>query len=73
MVTKDNDLVGASYSLGVAEQRLIFLAIIKAREQHKLIDAMGLLRNRLKELSKAIQRKQTDSIRGTENGSNWLV
>ncbi len=44
MVTKDNDLVGASYSLGVAEQRLIFLAIIKAREQHKLIDAMGLLR-----------------------------
>jgi len=44
MITKDNDLVGASYSLGVAEQRLIFLAIIKAREQHKLIDAMGLLR-----------------------------
>lgn len=44
MVTKDNDLIGASYSLGVAEQRLIFLAIIKAREQHKLIDAMGLLR-----------------------------
>ena len=44
MVTKDNDLVGASYSLGVAEQRLIFLAIIEAREHHKLIDAMGLLR-----------------------------
>ena len=44
MVTKDNDLIGASYSLGVAEQRLIFLAIMEAREQDKLIDAMGLLR-----------------------------
>ena len=44
MVAKDNDLIGAKYSLGVAEQRLIFLAIIEARAQDKLIDAMGLLR-----------------------------
>lgn len=44
LVTKDNSLVGASYSLGVVEQRLIFLAIIEAREQKTLIEAGGLLR-----------------------------
>ena len=44
LVSKDNNLIGASYSLGVAEQRLIFLAIIEAREQNKLIDVGKPLR-----------------------------
>ena len=44
LVTKDNSLIGASYSLGVVEQRVIFLAIIEAREQKTLIEAGGLLR-----------------------------
>lgn len=44
LVSKDNDLIGASYSLGVAEQRLIFLAVIEAREQNKLIDVGKPLR-----------------------------
>lgn len=44
LVTKDNSLIGASYSLGVVAQRLIFLAIIEAREQKTLIEAGGLLR-----------------------------
>lgn len=44
LVTKDNSLIGASYNLGVVEQRLIFLAIIEAREQKTLIEAGGLLR-----------------------------
>jgi len=44
MVVKDNSFIGASYSLGVAEQRLVFLAIIEAREQDTLIKAGGLLR-----------------------------
>lgn len=44
LVTKDNSLIGASYSLGLVEQRLIFLAIIEAREQKTLIEAGGLLR-----------------------------
>lgn len=44
IVSKDNDLIGATYSLGVAEQRLIFLAIIEAREQNKLIDVGKSLR-----------------------------
>ena len=37
-------MIGASYSLGLVEQRLIFLAIIEAREQKTLIEAGGLLR-----------------------------
>lgn len=44
IVSKDNDLIGASYSLGVAEQRLIFLAIIEAREQNKFINVGKSLR-----------------------------
>lgn len=44
MVVKDNNLVSATYSLGVAEQRLIFLAIIEAREQNKLINVGKSLR-----------------------------
>lgn len=44
MVVKDNSLIGASYSLGVAEQRIIFLAIVAAREQDTLINASGVLR-----------------------------
>lgn len=44
LVTKDNSLIGASYSLGIVEQRLIFLAIIEAREQKTLLEAGGLLR-----------------------------
>lgn len=44
MIVKDNDLVSASYSLGVAEQRLIFLAIIEAREQNKFINVGKSLR-----------------------------
>lgn len=41
---KDNSLINASYNLGVAEQRLIFLAIIEAREKKTLIEAGGMLR-----------------------------
>lgn len=44
LVTKDNKLISASYSLGIPEQRLIFLAIIEARAQKQLIDAKGVLR-----------------------------
>ena len=41
LVTKHNKLISASYSLGVPEQRIIFLAIVAARAQDKLIDARG--------------------------------
>lgn len=43
-VVKDNALIEASYRLGVVEQRLIFLAIIEAREKDTPIEAGGILR-----------------------------
>ena len=39
LVVKDNVLINASYNLGLAEQRLILLAIIEARESNKGITA----------------------------------
>ena len=48
LVTKANSLVTASYSLGVAEQRIILLAIIEARSQQRMIDARGVLRIKAK-------------------------
>ena len=35
LVVKSNTLINASYSLTLAEQRLIGLAIVKANNQHK--------------------------------------
>lgn len=43
LITKDNKLINASYSLGIPEQRVIFLAIVEARAQKKMIDARGVL------------------------------
>lgn len=48
LVTKANKLTSASYSLGVAEQRIILLAIIEARSQQRMIDARGILRIKAK-------------------------
>ena len=44
LVVKDNALIEASYTLGLAEQRLILLAIIEARETGQGIDHNSLLR-----------------------------
>lgn len=44
LVVKDNALIQASYTLGLAEQRLILLAIIEARETGEGIDHTSLLR-----------------------------
>ncbi|EPZ0277586.1 replication initiation protein RepM [Acinetobacter baumannii] len=43
LVVKDNNLINASYSLGLVEQRLVLLAIIEARESSKGIDAETFL------------------------------
>jgi plasmid replication initiation protein len=39
LIVKDNVLINASYNLGLAEQRLILLAIVEARESNKGITA----------------------------------
>ena len=43
LVVKDNNLINASYSLGLVEQRLVLLAIIEARESSKGIDSETFL------------------------------
>ena len=44
LVVKDNALIQASYTLGLAEQRLMLLAIMQARETGEGIDHTSLLR-----------------------------
>lgn len=44
LVSKDNSLIEASYTLNMVEQRLILLAIVEARKQKTIIEAGGLLR-----------------------------
>ena len=43
LVVKSNELIKASYSLGLVEQRLILMAIVTARETKKGITADTLL------------------------------
>ncbi|HEE6388756.1 TPA: replication initiation protein [Acinetobacter baumannii] len=43
LVVKDNNLINASYSLSLVEQRLVLLAIIEARESSKGIDSETFL------------------------------
>ena len=44
LIVKDNALIQASYTLGLAELRLILLAILQARETGEGIDHNSLLR-----------------------------
>ena len=71
LIAKDNKLVGASYSLGIPEQRLIFLAIIEAREQKQLIDAKGVLNIRAKsyqEQFKVEKHTSYDALKSATSG-----
>lgn len=71
LIAKDNKLISASYSLGIPEQRLIFLAIIEAREQKQLIDARGILNIRAKsyqEQFKVEKHTSYDALKSATNG-----
>ena len=71
LIAKDNKLISASYSLGIPEQRLIFLAIIEAREQKQLIDAKGVLNIRAKsyqEQFKVEKHTSYDALKSATNG-----
>lgn len=72
MVVKDNSMIGASYSLGVAEQRLIFLAIIEAREQETLIKAGGLLRITAKSYEKQFNVEKHTAYKVLKDACNGL-
>ena len=71
LITKDNKLISASYSLGIPEQRLIFLAIIEAREQKQLIDARGVLQIKAKsyqEQFKVEKHTSYDALKSATSG-----
>lgn len=72
LVTKDNDLIGASYSLGLAEQRLIFLAIIEAREQNVFINAGKSLRIYAKSYEKQFSVEKHTSYEAMKRAVNGL-
>lgn len=71
LITKDNKLINASYSLGIPEQRLIFLAIIEARSQQKLIDARGVLQihaSSYQEQFKVEKHTSYDALKSASSG-----
>nr|WP_181716999.1 replication initiation protein RepM [Psychrobacter sp.]QJS05569.1 replication protein, Rep3 superfamily [Psychrobacter sp.] len=72
MVVKDNSMIGASYSLGVAEQRIIFLAIIEAREQDTLIKAGGLLRISALSYAKQFNVEKNTAYKVLREGADGL-
>ena len=72
MVVKDNSMIGASYSLGVAEQRIIFLAIIEAREQDTLIKAGGLLRIGAQSYAKQFNVETHTAYEAMKRGADGL-
>lgn len=72
MVVKDNSMIGASYSLGVAEQRIIFLAIIEAREQDTLIKAGGLLRISAQNYAKQFNVEKHTAYKVLREGADGL-
>ena len=52
LVVKDNGLINASYSLALAEQRLILLAIVEARRSGKGLEEGSLLTIHAKDYAK---------------------
>lgn len=72
LVTKDNKLINASYSLGIPEQRLIFLAIIEAREQHKLIDARGVLQIKAKSYQQQFKVEKHTAYEALKSATDGL-
>ena len=72
LIAKDNKLISASYSLGIPEQRLIFLAIIEAREQKQLIDARGVLNIRAKSYQEQFKVEKHTSYHALKSATSGL-
>ena len=72
LIAKDNKLISASYSLGIPEQRLIFLAIIEAREQKQLIDARGVLNIRAKSYQEQFKVEKHTSYAALKSATSGL-
>src|SRR5699024_10645515 len=72
LVTKDNKLINASYSLGIPEQRVIFLAIIEARAQERMIDARGVLQIHASSYQEQFKVEKHSAYKALKSAANGL-
>lgn len=73
LIVKSNAFVGASYGLGLVEQRLILLAILKARETNNINDAIGKsLTIHASDYMMFFDVDRATAYRCLENGANGL-
>ena len=72
LITKDNKLINASYSLGIPEQRVIFLAIVAAREQERMIDARGVLQIHASSYQEQFKVEKHSAYKALKSAANGL-
>ena len=73
LVVKDNGLINASYSLGLAEQRLILLAIVEARRSGKGLAKGSLLIVHAKDYAKQYNTDIDTAYQVLKEGSDALM
>ena len=73
LVVKDNGLIRASYSLGLAEQRLILLAIVEARRSGKGLAAGSFLIVHAKDYAKQYNTDTDTAYQVLKNGAKALM
>lgn len=73
LVVKDNGLINASYSLGLAEQRLILLAIVEARRSGKGLEEGSLLTVHAKDYAKQYKTDIDTAYQVLKDGADALT
>ena len=73
LVVKDNGLINASYSLGLAEQRLILLAIVEARRSGKGLAKGSLLTVHAKDYAKQYNTDIDTAYQVLKDGAKALM
>lgn len=73
LVVKDNGLIRASYSLGLAEQRLILLAIVEARRSGKGLTEGSLLTVHAKDYAKQYNTDIDTAYQVLKSGADALT
>lgn len=72
LIVKDNALINASYNLDTTEQRLILLAIVKAREISKKVDANSTLEVHAQHYMKQFNVDRHAAYEALKNAANSL-
>ena len=72
LISEDNKLINASYSLGIPEQRVIFLAIVEARAQERMIDARGVLQIHASSYQEQFKVEKHSAYKALKSAANGL-